>query len=72
MRLEHIKTAQRNLMTITNELLTRKDVSKLFQISTMTVIRLEEDGKLPAVRIGTRVRYKRADVEALISAGATK
>jgi excisionase family DNA binding protein len=71
-RQEHLKTGARNMGTITNELLTRKQVAALFQMTAMTIIRLEESGKLPAIRIGTRVRYKRADVEALITAGATK
>jgi len=50
-------------MTITKELLTRKDVAALFQCSTLTVIRLEDAGKLPAIRLGAgSVRYKRDTV----------
>ena len=55
------------------ELLTRKDVAELFQVSTLTIIRLENDGKLPAIRLGAgTVRYRRADVEALIAACASR
>lgn len=59
-------TAIRN--TITNELLTRRDVANLFQCSLMTVIRLQNAGKLPPVRIGAgSVRYRREDVQAYIN-----
>lgn len=52
----------------TEELLTRKDVAKLFQVSTLTVIRLEAAGKLPAVRLGAgTVRYRRSDIERFIA-----
>ena len=45
-------------MTITKELLTRKDLMELFQVSQPTIIRLEAAGKLTPVRIGTRVRFR--------------
>lgn len=52
----------------TEELLTRKDVAKLFQVSALTVIRLEAAGKLPAVRLGAgTVRYRRSDIERFIA-----
>jgi excisionase family DNA binding protein len=51
-------------MIAEKELLTRKDVAELFQVSTITVIRLENDGKLPAIRLGAgSVRYRKSDVE---------
>jgi excisionase family DNA binding protein len=54
--------------TITEEFLTRKDVAKLFQVSTLTVIRLEAAGKLPAVRLGAgTVRYRKSDIERFIA-----
>jgi excisionase family DNA binding protein len=63
-RLEHIYTGRRNFMTITKELLTRKDVAQLCQVSPQSVIRWELDGKLPAIRLGAgSVRYERAAVE---------
>ena len=56
------------MSTITEELLTRKDVAKLFQVSTLTVIRLEAAGKLPAVRLGAgTVRYRKSDIERFIA-----
>jgi excisionase family DNA binding protein len=67
-RLEHILTGARNFMTITKELLTRKDIAELCQVSALTVIRWEQSGKLPAIRLGAgSVRYKRADVEAFLA-----
>jgi len=68
MRQEHIRTAQRNkAMIAEKELLTRKDVAELFQVTKMTVIRLENDGKLPAIRLGAgSVRYRRSDIEKFI------
>jgi len=60
-------------MIAEKELLTRKDVAELFQVSTLTVIRLENDGKLPAIRLGAgSVRYRKSDVEALITACASR
>lgn len=58
--------------TITDELLTRQDVARLFKVSPLTVIRLEAAGKLPAVRIGAgSVRYRKSDVEKLIQDSIT-
>lgn len=63
-RREHMTTGARNFMTITKELFTRKDIAELCQVSPLTVIRWEQSGKLPAIRLGAAsVRYKRADVE---------
>jgi excisionase family DNA binding protein len=63
-RLEHMITGARNFMTITKELLTRKDIAELCQVSELTIIRWEKAGKLSAIRLGAgSVRYKRADVE---------
>jgi excisionase family DNA binding protein len=56
------------MTTITEELLTRKDVAKLFQVSTLTIIRLEAAGKLSAVRLGAgTVRYRKSDIERFIA-----
>ena len=50
-------------------LLTRKDVMQLFQVSQPTVIRLEQAGKLKAIRLGSgSVRYRRDDVIEFIKA----
>lgn len=63
-KLHHGITA---MPTITDELLTRADVARLFKVSPLTVIRLEAAGKLPALRIGAgSVRYLRSDVARFI------
>ncbi len=46
----------------TTELLTRKEVAKFLGISLVTLNTWTKHGKLPALRIGTRVRYNKADV----------
>ena len=57
------------MKTVNAELLTRKQVAALFQVSIDTVIRMEKRGILPVVRLGlvASPRYKRSDVEALIA-----
>jgi excisionase family DNA binding protein len=53
--------------TITETLLTRKQVAAIFQMSTLSVIRLEASGKLPAIRLGAgSVRYRKSDVETFL------
>jgi len=59
-------------MTITKELLTRKDVMALFSVSQPTVIRLEAAGKLTPVRIGRSVRYQRSEVEQYIASSLSR
>ena len=46
-----------------DDLLTRKQVATLLRISFPTLLKLTLDGKIPAHRIGARVRYRRSEVE---------
>jgi excisionase family DNA binding protein len=72
MRPEKLYLGAKAMPTIPEALLTRKQVAALFQVSTLTVIRLQEAGKLPAVTLGAgSIRYRRADVEAFIAASIT-
>ena len=65
---EKLYEGVKNMPTVTDELLTRKDVCRIFKISLQSVIRLENSGKLPAVRLGAgSVRYRRSDVEKFIT-----
>lgn len=48
-------------------LLTKDQVAELLQVSRRTVERMEESGELEPLRIGRMVRYRPADIEALIS-----
>lgn len=44
------------------ELLTRKNVADILGISLVTLGDWTKRGLIPALRIGTRIRYKKADV----------
>jgi excisionase family DNA binding protein len=50
-------------MQTTEALFNRKQTAALFGVSTQTIIRLENAGNLPVVRIGTSIRYRRSDIE---------
>ena len=58
----------------TPPLLTRKDVSRLLQVSARTVERMEQAGNLHPIRLGTGrgvIRYHPNDIEDLIEAART-
>ncbi len=72
MRDEKLYHGVKAMPEVTEQLLTRKQIAALFQVSEPTVIRLEHAGKLPALRFGAgSVRYKRADVLAYIESCLT-
>ena len=51
------------------ELLTAAEVARLLRCSLRTLDRERSDGRgCPFVRIGGRIRYRRADVEAFVAA----
>jgi len=73
MRNEHIKTAARNMHAVQDELLSRREISELFKISQMTVIRMEQRGDLKPIRVGLRsIRYRASDVRELLINCASK
>jgi len=45
------------------DLLTRKEVSKLFGVSLVTLNAWNKSGKITGYKINTRVRYKRSEIE---------
>ena len=58
--------------TVTNELMTRKQVAALLQVHANSVIRWENAGRLQALRLGPfSVRYRRSDVLKLIQDSIT-
>jgi excisionase family DNA binding protein len=64
---EKLKAGAKAMPTVTETLLTRKQVAELFQVSQPTIIRLQAAGKLPAVVLGAgSIRYRKSDVEKLI------
>jgi excisionase family DNA binding protein len=72
MRNEKLFTGARNMQTVTDELMSRRDVAQLFRCSPMTIIRMESAGTLTPVRIGKLVRHKRADIAGFIAAHTGK
>jgi len=55
------------------ENLTVEEVAKFLRVSRQTVYTLIRAGKIPHFKIGTKVRVKRADLEAMtITTGETK
>lgn len=53
-----------------DELLTAREVAKTFRIHHSTVLRWARDGTLDAITIGKVVRFRRSDIEVLISGAA--
>ena len=61
MRQERIYTGVKNMSTVTEQLLTRKQIAALFQVSP-----------LPAIRLGAgSVRYRKSDVERFVTESIT-
>jgi excisionase family DNA binding protein len=55
-----------------SEFLTVAEVAQTLKLNQQTVRNWIDQGSLPALRIGRRVRIRRSDFEALIEAGATQ
>src|SRR5687767_3294705 len=49
------------------ELLTRKQAAKLLCVSLPTMLDWTKTGKITGYRIGSRIRYKRAELESSLS-----
>ncbi len=54
------------------ELLTRKEVAKLYGVSLPTILDWTKTGKIIGYRIASRVRYKRSEIEKSLSQIKTK
>jgi excisionase family DNA binding protein len=52
------------------QVLTAAEVAALYRVRVDTIYTWARDGRLPAVRMGNRLRFRRADVEALLAGGA--
>jgi len=52
-----------------DELLTVKDVMRIFQVTSQTVWRWTKSGRLRSYKIGNSRRFKMEDVEALFQSG---
>jgi excisionase family DNA binding protein len=51
--------------------LTVADVAELLQLNQQTVRNWIDQGSLPALRVGRRVRIKRSDLDRVLEAGST-
>lgn len=51
----------------TPELLTAAEVAAAFRVSRQTVIRWATDGIVPAIRVGRDWRFRRHDIERLLT-----
>ena len=49
------------------ELLTIDEVATMLKVSKMTLYRWDKDGTLTKIEVGSKRRYRRSDVEALIN-----
>ena len=56
-----------NPTTYQSEILTRSDVASLFKISLVTVHQWTQSGVLKAYRLGSRVYFKRSEIEAAMT-----
>ena len=50
---------------ITNEPLTVEEVAKVLRVSRQTIYVLCREGKLPHFKVGTKLRFKKADIDVL-------
>jgi excisionase family DNA binding protein len=50
-----------------DELLTRKDAAELLHISLPTLLERTKDGTLTSYRVGSRILYKRSELEASLT-----
>ncbi len=65
------KAFKRDVNIEENQLLTSGQVSKMLNVhmETLRIWRLIQKDKLPYIRIGRLIRYKKSDVETLIKNG---
>ncbi len=55
------------MQTATQELLSTKDVARLFSVSKQTVRAWMREGKLPFMQVGQVIRVRREDVQEFIA-----
>jgi excisionase family DNA binding protein len=56
----------------TESFLTVAEVAELLKLNQQTVRNWIDQGSLPALRVGRRVRIRRSDLERVLQAGATR
>ncbi len=60
-----------NQQDLEESFLTVAEVAEVLKLNQQTVRNWIDQGKLPAIRVGRRVRIKRSDFERVLEAGAT-
>lgn len=65
--LEQLQTTQNTNKPEQTELITRNEVCDLLQITLPTLHQWTKEGVITGYRIGTRIRYKRAEVLATLN-----
>jgi excisionase family DNA binding protein len=50
---------------VQNETVTVQEVADFLRVSRQTVYMMVKNGKIPHFRVGSKVRFKRSDIEAL-------
>lgn len=58
-------------MQVPEETLTVPEVAKMLRLSRQTIYNFVRDGKLPHFNVGTKVRFRRADIESMMQPKAT-
>lgn len=71
-RIEMSKLLQPSLVNQSDELLTRKEAAKILGVSLPTILEWTKQGKVKGYRIGSRVRYKKFEIESSLTLIKTK
>jgi excisionase family DNA binding protein len=50
---------------VQNETVTVPEVAEFLRVSRQTIYMMVKNGKIPHFRVGSKVRFKRSDIEAL-------
>jgi excisionase family DNA binding protein len=58
-------------MTQLSDLLTVKEVAEILRVSQPTVLRMIEDGELPAIRVRNQWRIRRSELDAYLQRGGS-
>ena len=55
-----------------NETVTVPEVAEFLRVSRQTIYMMVKNGKIPHFRVGSKVRFKRSDIEAFAQPTKTK
>ena len=58
-------------MTQLSDLLTVKEVAEILRVSQTTVLRMIEDGELPAIRVRNQWRIRRSELDDYLQRGGS-